>query len=221
MRTDYCASDFPLERDVEQKFLLPLLQSLGYQPEQIHCGYAVQVGRSRGRYPGADIVVKEQEKLKLVIEAKRPGESLEKAVVQGLTYAQALQIPALLVTDGLSLEVWSNSAERQAQLIWRIKVQELSQEWTRLVKLIGVGADTRWLPLLPCFSTAEPSYSQRAALAAWEQDAATLGARRCNTHRTPPHLSATQIQQRRAHQRVDPVALRRVTQKVFGIHWPA
>lgn len=70
VKTEFSACDFPLERDVEQKFLRPLLAFLGYQPEQLHWGYAVQVGRTRGRYPEADIVVEEQQQFKLVVEAK-------------------------------------------------------------------------------------------------------------------------------------------------------
>ncbi|GAA4021350.1 hypothetical protein GCM10022631_39380 [Deinococcus rubellus] len=174
MKTDFSACDFPLERDVEQKFILPLLTFLGYQTEQLHWGYAVQVGRSRGRYPEADVVVEEHNCHKLVIEAKKPGESLAKAALQGLTYAQALQIPAVLVTDGLELALWSNSPDRRTQCIWQVSVQDLPQHWPRLTSFIGAGNNTQWLPLLPPVGEFSPSVSQKFALAAYTQDTAAL-----------------------------------------------
>jgi predicted type IV restriction endonuclease len=89
------------EAVVEQRIVLPLLEALGYDSTDIVPKQSVALfqGTKRGRPFEADFIVyssvlHNRDTSLIVVEAKAPGVSLEKALEQGESYAMALRTEA-------------------------------------------------------------------------------------------------------------------------------
>jgi len=124
-------NEYKNEATVETRFVLPLLAALGYALEDIAPKYGVvfQQGRS-GRHHEADFVVFSgpawsRETSLIVVEAKKPGESFQKAKEQAESYAANVRAPFLIITDGTGLQVWQLQPALESQLIVDAQVQNL------------------------------------------------------------------------------------------------
>jgi hypothetical protein len=85
---------------VETRIVLPLLQQLGYTPDDIEPKFPIvfREGR-RGRKPEADFVVfsglpHNARTSLIVVEAKAPGESFAEAKAQAESYTSAIKAPS-------------------------------------------------------------------------------------------------------------------------------
>ncbi|MBB6245695.1 type I restriction enzyme HsdR N-terminal domain-containing protein [Rhodanobacter sp. A1T4] len=127
-------NEFHSEADVELRLVQPLLQALGYESDDIAPKHPVVFHEGRvGRRPEADFVcfwglLRTRDNSLLVIEAKKPGESMEDAKKQGESYAQNLRAPLLLLTDGKTLELWQMQITSESQCVLNIPVTSLASQ---------------------------------------------------------------------------------------------
>ena len=106
------AKTFASEREVEIRFILPLLERLGYHEEDRADGYPVDivVGVRRTRAE-ADFVLfdgpnRDANHALLVVEAKRTGKRLSDYIGQAKSYAMFLHAPYFLLTNGDDIRVF-------------------------------------------------------------------------------------------------------------------
>lgn len=132
------------EAVIEQRIVLPLLQALGYDPTDIVPKQSVALfhGTKRGRPFEADFVVyssalHNRDTSLIVVEAKAPGASLERAREQGESYAMALRAPILLLTDGLCLQVWQLQPTLENKQVFAHPLTELKAQRGSLEELIS------------------------------------------------------------------------------------
>ena len=135
------------EADVELQIVLPLLYALGFSTEDIGSKVPVQFnkGTKLGRPFEADFVAysavpHDRNTSLLVIEAKAPGKSLDEARKQGESYASALHAPALLLTDGISLEVWQIQPTLENKKIFECALSCIKTQRGKLEQVIGKNA---------------------------------------------------------------------------------
>lgn len=133
------------ERDVEVRLIVPFLQALGWPLSEIHSGVPVnfQIGRNRGRKPEADIVLAEESSTGIpptygwvVIEAKKPTESVEASRDQAFTYSYGLRAVLYLVTNSIEFELWQTGRYEPCKLVLkgdRSALLEFRSEWERLL----------------------------------------------------------------------------------------
>lgn len=100
------------EATVELQLVLPLLELLGYDKEDIAPKHSIifQEGR-KGRPHEADFAIfsgegRSKADALLIVEAKKAGESLSDARQQAESYAANVGAPFLLCTNGEIIEVW-------------------------------------------------------------------------------------------------------------------
>ena len=119
------------EADVELRLVLPLLQALGYESDEISPKQPVVFHEGRiGRRPEADFVcywgaLRTRDNSLLVIEVKKPDEPLADAKLQGESYAQNLRAPLLLLTNGKFLEIWQMQITLESQCVLNIPITSL------------------------------------------------------------------------------------------------
>jgi len=92
------------EEEVKVKCVLPYLEKIGYEKENLQLDRPVKIGRGLTVYP--DIVVLVDEEPAMVVETKRPGESLANYVNQVISYSRLLQAPLAILTNGFKTEVY-------------------------------------------------------------------------------------------------------------------
>ena len=92
------------EEEVKVKCVLPYLEKIGYEKENLQLDRPVKIGRGLTVYP--DIVVLVDEEPAMVVETKRPGESLANYVNQVISYSRLLQAPIAALTNGFKTEVY-------------------------------------------------------------------------------------------------------------------
>lgn len=134
------------EADVEQRLVLPLLRALGYDDDDIAPKYPVvfQEGRA-GRKPEADFVcfaglLRTRDNSLVAVEVKRPGEDIGAAKNQGESYAQNLRAPLLLITDGITLEVWQMQITMESHCVLKAEVAELTAQRGEVERLLNKAA---------------------------------------------------------------------------------
>lgn len=102
---------FRSEKEVEIRFVIPLLERLGYNEEDRSDGYPVeQVTGVRKVKTEADFVLfnganRSQDNALLVVEAKNLGKNLQDHIGQAKSYAMFLGTPYFLVTNGDEIRV--------------------------------------------------------------------------------------------------------------------
>lgn len=125
------------EANVETWLVLPLLAALGYDRELIDSKVPVifQEGRTPrpGRKPEADFVIYAERPFSratslIVVETKRPDETLDEGRDQGESYAQNLRTPILLMTNGIRLEIWQLQVSTESVLVLECDVDELGSK---------------------------------------------------------------------------------------------
>lgn len=103
---------FNSEKEVEIRFVLPLLERLGYTEEDRADGYPVeQIVGVRKTRTEADFVLfnglnRSKDSALLVVEAKNVGKQLAEHVGQARSYAMFLGTPYFMVTNGNDIRVF-------------------------------------------------------------------------------------------------------------------
>lgn len=103
---------FDSEKEVEIRFILPLLERLGYKEDDRADGYQVEIYEGvRKATKEADFVLfdgrnRSKDNTLLVIEAKAMGKKLSDYIGQARTYAIWLGTPYYLVTNGDDIRVF-------------------------------------------------------------------------------------------------------------------
>ncbi|WP_394366847.1 type I restriction enzyme HsdR N-terminal domain-containing protein [Mesoterricola silvestris] len=97
---------------MEIRFIIPLLERLGYSEEDRVDGCTIEMTIGSRKVKGeADFVLydgtnRSRDNVLLIVEAKRNGTRLEQAVEQARSYAMFLGAPFYLVTNGDDLRVF-------------------------------------------------------------------------------------------------------------------
>lgn len=119
------------EGDTEVRVVQPLLRALGWRQDCVHAKVTltVQLGRE-GKSGIADFVVAPigvdpRTNGLIVVEAKKPGETLKGARQQAESYARACRASFLLLTDGMMLEVCQMSLVAEPILLLSLPVCEV------------------------------------------------------------------------------------------------
>lgn len=106
------SKSFNSEKEVEIRFVLPLLERLGYSEEDRADGYPVeQIVGVRKTKTEADFVLfnglnRSKDSALLVVEAKNVGKKLADHIGQARSYAMFLGTPYFLVTNGDDIRVF-------------------------------------------------------------------------------------------------------------------
>jgi hypothetical protein len=143
---------FESEREVEYYFILPLVEQLGYQEEDIAVGIRVQMFEGTTRVEKeADLVLyngpsrdKEADAL-VMVEAKIARKNTDlisgAAIGQARSYAVWLSTPYYVVTNGNEIQVFiSRGAGLPDVLMNTIKKDQLKQQWKELYTTLNKAA---------------------------------------------------------------------------------
>lgn len=133
---------FENEAAVETRLVLPLLRALGHRDANICPKYPVvfQEGR-QGRKPEADFVVFAEKPHSratslITVEAKHPDERLHDGKAQGESYAANVRTPLLLMTNGLSLEIWQYQPTTDSELMLACAITDLPAQRGKIEELL-------------------------------------------------------------------------------------
>ena len=141
---------FESEREVEHYFIIPLLESLGYEEEDFAIGYPIVMfqGVTKVRKE-VDIatfngVSRERKDALLVVEAKKSDRVLtEDAIGQAKGYALWLTTPFYLVTNADEIQLYLSRAGLQPDLVlMKFSRSELRHRWITLYQHINKAAVT-------------------------------------------------------------------------------
>jgi len=128
------------ERDIETKLLQPLFhQTLGYPDSDLKFAVPVKLtlGREK-RTKEADLVVYHNGKPVVVVEAKKPTETLQSGIDQVDSYAFSLQTPYSVVTNGRGFILRGYYSFNSRINILEESVEELKKDgWKKLKELIS------------------------------------------------------------------------------------
>jgi hypothetical protein len=112
------------EAEVEMQIVIPLLSALGFSINDVAPKVRVELkeGSKPGRPFEADFVayseaLHDRDTSLMVVEVKKPGQCLVEARNQGESYAMALRAPALLLTDGVVIQVWQLQPTLENKLV--------------------------------------------------------------------------------------------------------
>jgi hypothetical protein len=131
------------EANVEHRLVLPMLHALGYQSDDIESKYPVEFQQGRvGRKPEADFVcfdglIRNRTNTLLVVEVKASHEPLGQAKAQGESYAQNLRAPFLVVTNGLTLEIWQIQITLESSCVLQTPVSRLLAHRSEIERLLN------------------------------------------------------------------------------------
>ncbi len=134
------------EASVEHLLILPLLEALGYEREDISPKHPVIFHEGRkGRPHEADFVVFDgpihnRDTSLLVVEAKSPTEALPQAKEQAESYAMWLRAPLYMVTNGNSIAVWQLQTSFESKLLLDIKARKLAEHRGRFEQILAKAA---------------------------------------------------------------------------------
>ncbi len=129
------------EADVETKFVIKLFEHLDYSDSLRRDKFQVPVyqplsQKKRGKKPEADYVyfsetdpLKQTEDTSLVvIEVKRPEETLKAALLQAQYYAYFLKTPFLVLSNGYNLQIWKHREYQADEKVFDVTLDELRTE---------------------------------------------------------------------------------------------
>jgi hypothetical protein len=138
---------FRSEREVESRFIRRLLIELGWSEDEIHEDVPIEfrVGRqaATGRKPEADIVLAPPTPVPptnawVVIEAKKPTESLDDAADQAWSYAYGLKAYLFVTTNGDRLQIWQPSYYASEHvMVLDVRVTDLAKARIELTELLS------------------------------------------------------------------------------------
>ena len=139
-------SNFANEAEVEFRLIEPLLRALGFESEDIAPKFRVIFQEGRGGRPHeADFVcfsgpLRNKDTSLLVVEAKRPGESLSDAKTQGESYAANLRAPLLALTNGETFEIWQTQLTSESICLLNEPVSGLLQHRSTIERTLSKAA---------------------------------------------------------------------------------
>jgi Type I restriction enzyme R protein N terminus (HSDR_N) len=143
-----CRSQIRSEKEVEIRFVVPLLVLLGYGDDDREDGQwiNIRVGSGTSRVE-ADFVCysgpeHKPETCLLVVEVKAPRTSLSEALEQAKSYASQLKPLRIVVTDGLDTQVWQTSEFTRERNVFSFKRSELFDRFPDLLAIVGKAALT-------------------------------------------------------------------------------
>ena len=122
------------EENVKIKIVIPLLELLGYNPQQ-DMDFEHHVQNKR-----ADIALLFNNKPKLLVEVKDLDEILDNHVNQGLNYAYNKGVEWVILTNGLEIRVYKSFIPyipSEDRLIFTTTLSNLPQSFNALFELVG------------------------------------------------------------------------------------
>jgi len=135
---------FESEKEVEIRFILPLLERLGYTDEDRADGFPVEIYEGvKKATKEADFVLfdgpnRSKENALLIIEAKGPGRKLADYIGQARTYAIWLGTPYYLVTNADELRVFLYRSPYESDVeVFNSTRQNLKAGFRQLYNLIS------------------------------------------------------------------------------------
>lgn len=151
---EFPAYDFEAlgETDVREEIVAPLLRHLGYRSGTLdnvireqHLSYPqLSLGRRKASDPylrgKADYICEAGGKVKWVIEAKAPGETLDKLVEeQAWSYANHPEVRAVyfVVTNGRRFKLFQTNKGAESEAIFECTYEELSENLTTIANLLS------------------------------------------------------------------------------------
>lgn len=135
---------FGSEKEVEIRFVVPLLNRLGFSEDDRADGYPVEqvVGVKRSKTE-ADFVLfdgrnRTKDNALLVVEAKALGKNLADHISQARSYAMFLGTPYFLVTNGDEIRVFLYRSPIESDVeVFKAKRQDLAQTFGALYNFIS------------------------------------------------------------------------------------
>lgn len=139
---------FESEREVEYYFILPLLESLGYEDDDFAIGYPIEMFEGVTKVKKeADFAIfnglsREKKDALLVVEAKKANKLLtEDAVGQAKGYAVWLTTPYYVATNAEEIRLYLSRAGLQPDVaLMKFPRSELHQNWMKLYQNINKAA---------------------------------------------------------------------------------
>jgi hypothetical protein len=177
------SSELRNEAEVELRLVLPLLNALGYDNDDIAPKYPVDFRQgTRGRKHEADFVcfwglLRTKDNSLVVVEVKKPGEDMKDAKEQGESYAQNLRAPLMLVTNGEDVEIWQMQSTSESELALRVSLTDLASQRGKVELLLQKEAVHQYCKTLAHksfvefssdFSNYEKTELRRLALKEWQ-----------------------------------------------------
>jgi hypothetical protein len=135
---------FSSEKEVEIRFVIPLLDRLGYTEDDRADGYRVeQVVGGRKAKTEADFVLfdgrnRSKDSSLLVVEAKNFGENLSAHIQQARSYAIFLGTPYYLLTNGDEIRVFLYRSPIESDVeVFKVSRRDLPETFSALFNLIS------------------------------------------------------------------------------------
>lgn len=133
-------AEYHSEREVETKFIYPLIRFLGYEFNDIHMQHSMKVPIGRQNvFAVADFVIDNPNTSEplIVVEAKSTSQLLDLDVQnQARSYAFTIKAPYYLITNGVSLSLFKRDLSQDIQLL-NTDIRTLKQNWGKLYGFIG------------------------------------------------------------------------------------
>lgn len=154
----------PNEASVEWKVVLPLLQRLGYDLDDISPQFKVELWKGRrGRKPAADAAVFSgrphgRYTSLIAVEAKKPDEPMWEAKEQAESYQIGIRAPFTLIIDGDRLELWQFQPTQESICVLSFQLADLEANFGTLHAIVSKPAAIAF-----CRSLDLPNAAGRAA----------------------------------------------------------
>ena len=136
--------EFASEKEVEIRFVIPLLERLGYDEDDRADGYPVEqvVGVRKSRTEADFVLFNGRNRSKdgalLVVEAKNVGKSLTDHIQQARSYAMFLGTPYFMVTNADEIRVFLYRSPIESDIeVYRASRKDLLTTFPALFNLIG------------------------------------------------------------------------------------
>ena len=142
--TELLTKTFESEKEVEIRFILPLLERLGYSEDDRADGYPVEIYEGvRKTTKEADFVLfdgrnRSKDNALLVIEAKAMGKKLSDYIGQARTYTIWLSTPYYLLTNGDEIRVFLYRSPIESDIeVFTAQRKDLREAFRNLYNLIS------------------------------------------------------------------------------------
>ena len=124
-----------VEENVKLKIIIPLLQLLGYDINK-NMDFEHSVRNKR-----ADIGLKINNVLRIIVECKSLEQNLDKHIEQALDYAWKKQVNWVILTNGKETRLYrtwiENVPEAKDRELWRVNLRELESQFKKLLEWIS------------------------------------------------------------------------------------
>lgn len=124
-----------VEENVKLKIIIPLLQLLGYNINK-NMDFEHSVRNKK-----ADIGLKINNVLKIIVECKSIEQSLDKHIEQALDYAWKNQVNWVILTNGIETRLYrtwiENVPEAKDRELWRVNLRELESQFKKLSEWVS------------------------------------------------------------------------------------